>query len=175
MASRESTTGKENEVKRYKDLGYDCIVPFLFSPCHCTVSCCILPLCLSLSSYHCAERKNNLLLVRSAEWILLLIVEVNALFEYDQSPVIKGPLWFMKYSSKVSPRDSGAFRGISHNLKQTSTDKRLQAVTASIRTMKQTVTRGVTSIADMSPCRSAAFQPFHLLINQQEHTLGSSS
>lgn len=173
---RAKSSKKENEVKRYKDLGYDCVVPFLFSPCHCTVSCCIFSLCLSLPSNHCAELKNNLLLVRSAEWILLLIVEVNTLFEYDQSPVIKGPLWFMKYSSKVSPRlETAAFRGISQNLKQTSTDKTLQAVTASFWTMRQTVTRGVTSILDTSPCRSAGFQPFHLLINQQEHTLGSSS
>lgn len=146
---------------------------FFFLPV--IVPCCIFPLCLSLPSNHCAELKNNLLLVRSAEWILLLIVEVNTLFEYNQSPVIKGPLWFMKYSSKVSPGDWDAFRCISQNLKQTSADKRLQAVTASFWTMRQTVTKGVTSIVDTSPCRSAGFQPFHLLINQQEHTLGSSS
>lgn len=143
---------------------------FSFFPCHCVVPCCIFPLCLSLPSNHCAKLKNNLLLVRSAEWILLLIVEVNTLFEYDQSPVIKELLLFMKYSSKVSPGDLDAFRCISQNRK-----KRLFAVTASFWTMRQTVTRWVTSIVDMSPCRSAGFQPFHLLINQQEHTLGSSS
>lgn len=139
------------------------------------VQCCILPLCLSLPSNHCGELKNNLLLVRSAEWILLLIVEVNTLFEYDQSPVIKGLLWFMKYSSKVSPRDSDAFRCISQYLKQTSADKRLRARTQSFWNIRQTVTRGVTSIVDTSPCRPAGFQPFHLLINQQACTLGSSS
>lgn len=130
----------------------------------------------SLCASPCPEtKKNNLLLVTAAEWILLLIVEVNTLFEYEQSPVIKGPLRFMKYSSKVSPGDSHAFRCTSQNPKQTSTDKRLQAATASFWTMRQTGTRWVTSRVDTSPCRSAGFQPFHLLINQQEHTLGSSS
>ncbi len=94
---------------------------------------------------------------RGTEWILLLIVEVNMLFEYVQSPIIKGPLWFMKYSSKVSPGDADAFRCISENLKQTSTDKRLQAATAAFWTMRQTVARWVTSRVYPSPCRSAGF------------------
>lgn len=129
---------------------------------------CILSSCLSLPSNHCAELKNNLLLVSSAEWILLLIVEVNMLFEYDQSPVIKGLLWFMKYSSKVSPGDWDAFRCISQNLKQTLADKSFWAT-------RQAFTRGLTPIVHMSPCSSAGFQPLHLLINQQERTPGFSS
>lgn len=150
------------------------VVSFLFLLL-VVVPYCIFPSCLSLPSNHCAELKNNLLLVRSAEWILLLIVEVNMLFEYDQSPVIKGLLCFMKYSSKVSPGDLDAFRCISLCLKQTLADKRLRGVPRSCRAVRPTFRTEVTSIADMSPCRSAAFQPFHLLINQQEHTLGSSS
>lgn len=122
ISNKEKVVKNRQEVKQHKGLGYDCIVPLLFF-FPVIVQCCILPLCLSLPSNHCGELKNNLLLVRSAEWILLLIVEVNTLFEYDQSPVIKGLLWFMKYSSKVSPRDSDAFRCISQYLKQTSADK----------------------------------------------------
>lgn len=161
------------KLNNTKTLAMTMLCHFFFLPV--IVPYCIFPSCLSLPSNHCAELKNNLLLVRSAEWILLLIVEVNMLFEYGQSPVIKRLLWFMKYSSKVSPGDLDAFRCISQNLKQTLADKRLQAVPASFWAMMQTFTRGVTSIVDMSPCRSAGFQLFHLLINQQEHTLGSSS
>ena len=169
-----SSKKKGNEVKQHNGLGCDCVVLFFF-PLPVIVPCCIFPLCLPLPSNHRAELRNNLLLVSRAEWILLLIVEVNTLFEYDQSPVIKGPLWFMKYSSKVSPGDSDAFRCISQNLKQTPADKRLRAESASVWTTRQSVTKEVTSAVETSPCRSAGFQPLHLLINQQEHTQGSSS
>lgn len=102
------------QLNNKKGPGYDCAVPFLFF-LPVTVPCCTFPLYLSLASNHCGELQNNLLVVRSAEWILLLIVEMNTLFEYDQSPAVKGLLWFIKYSSKVSPGDSDAFRCISQN------------------------------------------------------------
>lgn len=160
-------TGKVVEKKMTlndKDHGYDCCAISLSSLW--IISCCIFLLCLCGPGNEGTELKNNLVFVRSAEWILSVFVYVNRLFEY---PCNKRPLWFMKYSEGIpeSQMHSEANLRIYNRPQQTKELKQWPHACEWDRP-----SQGDWSIVDTSPCR---LRPIHLQINQQENALVSWS